>query len=104
MDLYRGMHAARCCAADEQRNIEALPLHLGGDVAHFVERRRDQARQSDDIGLLLDRGFEDFLHRHHDAKIDHVVVVALEHDADDVLADIVDVALDGGEHDLAIRR
>ena len=41
------------------------------------------------------RGFENFRCRHHDAEIDHLVIVALEHDADDVLADVVDVALDG---------
>ena len=34
-------------------------------------------------------------------EVDHLVIVALEHDADDVLADVVDVALHGGEHDLA---
>ena len=39
--------------------------------------------------------------RHHDAEVDHLVVVAAEHDADDVLADVVDVALDGGQHDRA---
>ena len=33
--------------------------------------------------------------RHH-PEVDHAVVVAAEHDADDVLADVVDVALDGG--------
>ncbi|MGY3107855.1 hypothetical protein ACVWW7_004482 [Bradyrhizobium sp. LM6.9] len=39
--------------------------------------------------------------RHHHAEVDDLVIVALEHDADDVLADVVDVALDGREHDLA---
>ena len=33
-----------------------------------------------------------------------LVVVAAEHDADDVLADVVDVALHGRHHDLALRR
>ena len=37
---------------------------------------------------------EDLLRRHHDAEVDDVEVVALEHDADDVLADVVHVALD----------
>ena len=45
------------------------------------------------------RGVEDLLRRHHDAEIDDLVIVALEHDADDVLADVVHVALDGGEQD-----
>ena len=48
------------------------------------------------------RGLQDFRRRHHDAEIDHLVVVALEHDADDVLADIVHVAFHRRHHDLAV--
>ena len=40
--------------------------------------------------------------RHHHAEIDDLVVVAAEHDADDVLADVMDVALDGGQQDPAL--
>ena len=101
MDLHRGVHAARGRAADQQRQVEALALHLGRDVAHLVERGRDQAGQPDDVGLLGPRGLEDLRRRHHDAEVDHLVVVALEHDADDVLADVVHVALHGRHHDLA---
>ena len=39
--------------------------------------------------------------RHHHAQIDDPVAVAGEHDADDVLADVVDVALDRGHDDRA---
>ena len=42
--------------------------------------------------------------RHHHAEVDDLEVVALEHDADDVLADVVHVALDGGQQDLARAR
>ena len=49
-----------------------------------------------------ERGFEDLRRRHHDAEIDDLVVVALEHDADDVLADVVHVALHRRHHDLAV--
>jgi hypothetical protein len=41
-----------------------------------------------------------FVAGHHDAEVDDLVVVAAEHHADDVLADVVDVALDGGERTL----
>ena len=40
---------------------------------------------------------------HHDPEVDHLVVVAAQHDPHDVLADVVDVALDGGHHDRAGR-
>ena len=50
---------------------------------------------------MLDGGVEDAVGGNHDAEVDHLVVVTLEHDADDVLADIVHVALDGGHQDFA---
>ena len=49
----------------------------------------------------LARRLEDPRPGHHHAEVDDLVVVAAEHDADDVLADVVDVALDGGHHDRA---
>ena len=39
---------------------------------------------------------------HHHAQIVDLEVVALQYDADDVLADVVNVALDGGHNDLAV--
>ena len=46
---------------------------------------------------------QDLLAGHHHAQVDDLVVVAGEHHADDVLADVVDVALDRGHQDLAAR-
>src|SRR6185369_3677838 len=60
--------------------------------------------QSDDVDFSLARRVEDLLHRHHDAQVDDVIIVTLKHDADDVLADVVHVALHCGEQDLAGRR
>jgi hypothetical protein len=71
-----------------------------GDVDHLVQRRRDQAGQADHVDVLA-RRFEDLVGRHHHAQVDDLVVVALQHDADDVLADVVHVALDRGHQDLA---
>ncbi len=39
---------------------------------------------------------------HHHAHVDNLKVVALQHHGDDVFADVVHVALDGGDHDLAL--
>ena len=76
-------------------SVEALPLHLAGDVHHFVEARRDQAAEADHVDPFLDGRFQNLFAGDHHAQVDHLVVVAAEHDADDVLADVVDVALDG---------
>ena len=100
-DLDGGVDAAGRRAADEQRHVETLALHLGGDMHHLVERRRDQAGKADDVDFPLARRLQDPRRRHHDAEVDDLVVVAVEHDADNVLADVVDVALDGRDQDLA---
>ena len=95
------MDAAGGGAADQQRHLHALPFQLAGEEAHLVERGRDQAGEADDVGAFGLRGLDDLGGRHHDAEVDHLEIVTLQHDADDVLADVVDVALDGREHDLA---
>ena len=101
MDLHRGMDAARRRAADEERDVEALALHLGRDMDHLVERGRDEAGKADRVRLPFARDREDLRGRRHHAEIDDLVIVAGEHDADDVLADVVHVALDGRHHDRA---
>ncbi len=50
----------------------------------------------------MSRRLEDAGRRHHHAEIDHVVVVALQDHAHDVLADVVHVTLHGGEQNLSL--
>ena len=102
-DPDRGVLPRGGRAADQQRQRHAAPLHLLGHADHLVQRRRDQPGQPDGAGALGDRRVQDRRGRDHDAEVDDLVVVAAEHDADDVLADVVHVALDRGEHDLALR-
>ena len=86
----------------EQGYVEFLPVHFAGDGDHLVEGRGNEAAESDDIGVVFAGGVEDVLEGGHDAEVHDLVVVASEHDSDDVLADVVDVALDGGDDDLAV--
>ena len=102
-DLDRGMHPRSGRPADQQRNLAhaepLIALHLSGDIGHLFQRRRDQTRQADHVGAFDLGTREDLVARDHHAHVDHIEVVALEHDRDDVLADVVDVALDGRDHD-----
>ena len=54
-------------------------------------------------GLCSLVGLDQLLRRHLDAEVDHLVAVVAEDDLDQVLADVVDVALHRGEDDLAAR-
>ncbi len=103
LDLDRRMRGRCRRAADKERQIVVETLHLAGDVHHLVERRCDEPGQADHCSTLALRGLEDLLAGHHDAEVDDLEVIALEHDANDVLADVVHVAFDRREHDLAVR-
>ena len=93
-----------CRAADQQRHGETFAFHFLRDVHHFVERRRDEPAQADQMRACFARGFQNLVAGHHHAEVDHFVVVAAQHDADDVFADVVDVALHGGHDDAALAR
>ena len=90
-------------ASDEEREVEPTALHLLRHADHLVERRRDEPGEADDVAVLLRRDVEDAVRGNHHAEVDHLVAVAAEDDADDVLADVVHVALHG-RHDDARRR
>ena len=89
------MSAAGGRATDQQRRGDAAPIHLAGDVNHLVEARRNQSRQPDNVRANLERRVQNPLRTDHHAEIRDLVAVAAQHDADDVLADVMHVALDG---------
>ena len=104
LDLHRGVHLAGGSAADHQGNIEILALHFLGEPMHLVEGGRNEARQPDDVDIVLFSRSKDGLGGHHHAQIDDLEVVALQHHADDILADVVHIALHRGHKNLALGR
>jgi hypothetical protein len=89
-------------AADEQRKIESLALHLGRHMHHLVERRGDQTGQPDNVDSVGAGLGEDLLAGDHDPQVDHLVAVAGQNDADDVFADVVDIAFHRGHENFAL--
>ena len=75
-------------------------VHVGLEHRH---RRGEERREADDVGLVLLDRLDELLRRHLHAEVDHLEAGALEHDVDEVLADVVDVALDGAHQELADR-
>ncbi len=68
------------------------------DVAHVGHGGGEQGAAGDDGGALGD-AFVELGDVAVDAEVDDVVAGALEHDGDEVLADVVEVALDGADGD-----
>ena len=98
-DLHRGVYSAGGRAADQERHGETLTLHFLRHVRHLIERRRDEPAQADHVGADFARRFQNFVARHHHAQVDDFIIVAAQHHADDILADVVDVAFHRGHHD-----
>ena len=88
--------------ANQQRNGKALAFHLFRHVNHLVQRRGNQPGEANQVGIHFAGGFEDFIRRHHHAKIDNFVVIALQHHANDIFTDVVDVAFHGRNDHLAV--
>ena len=82
------------------RSISAATKHISSSEGVMRPLRPD------DVDLVLARRATSRIRLaagDHHAEVDDVVVVAGEHDADDVLADVVDVALHGRHQDLSGR-
>ena len=61
-----------------------------------------QPAHAEGVGPVLLGGGDHLGDAHLDAEVDHLVAVVGEDDVDQVLADVVDVALDRGQHDRAL--
>ena len=96
-DLDRRVDLGGGCPADQQGNLKTLPPHFFRDVRHLLQRRSDQPGEPDQVDLFAPGGLQNPGARHHDTEVEHLVVVTLENHADDVLADVVHIALDRGE-------
>ena len=67
-DPERGVSGRSGRSADQQRQVEPLALHPGGEALHFGERRRDEPREADQPRPGVAGGFQDPLRRHHQRR------------------------------------
>ncbi len=95
-DFHGGVGGTGRRPADQQGQVHLLPLHLRGHRHHFIQRRGDQPAQTDHIHPVRFGLSQNFLARHHHAKIDDFVAVAGQHHAHDVFSNVVDIPLDRG--------
>ncbi len=71
-------------------------------MRHLLQRWRDEAREAYHVRFLAPRSLQDRLCRDHHTEVHDIEVIALEHDGDDVFADVVHVAFHGSEHDATL--
>ncbi|MPM61346.1 hypothetical protein SDC9_108204 [bioreactor metagenome] len=96
--FQRRMQLRRGGAADEQRHTKAGLFHFGGNNGHLFKRRRDQPAQSHNIGLFADNGLYNFFRRDHHSQIHNFVIVARQHDGNDIFSNVMHIAFHGCQH------
>ena len=97
-DAQAGKAVGQGGAAHQHRHADALLPEIAHRFHHHLRRFHQQARQADDVGLMLPRRCDEFLGRHLDAQIDDPVAVVGKDDFHQILADVVHIALDGRQH------
>ena len=70
---------------------------------HLVERRSNQAAEPDDIRVFRPGAFKNLFAWDHHAHVDDFIVITGENDSNNILANIVNVAFDGREHNFSLR-
>ena len=82
---------------------DAADVHLLEVLAHDDRRLHEQPRHADRVDAVLLRSREDLVDGLLDAEVHDLVPVVAQDDVDEVLADVVHVALHGRDEHLALR-
>ena len=93
---------SQCSTTEDHRHIDARFIEGSQVVLHEGGGFHQQATHGDAIGVVLALGLDDRFHRLLDAEVDHLVAIVGEDDVDQVLADVVNVALDRGDQELRL--
>ena len=94
-NFHGGMRGRGRGTTDDYRNALTGGLHSLCDRTHFFERRRDKTGEAQDICFVFNCSLDDDIFRNHHAEVHHVIAVTGHNHGDNVLADIMHVALDG---------
>ena len=79
-------------------------MQLLDGLGHAGQRGGHQRRKAHQLCPGAAHGLHNLFRRHIAAQVRHVIAVIFQNDLHDVLADVVNVALDRGHHDLAAAR
>ena len=85
-------------AAHHEGDGKFVFFQLIGNDPHFLQGRRDQAAERDDIRLFFQRGLNDRFRRDHHAQIDNLKIIALQDHTHNIFADVMHIPFDGCQH------
>jgi len=98
------IRASQCRTPEQHRPAlrDTTRGHLDQVLLHDDRTLHQESGHADRVRAVLLGGVEDRVDRLLDADVHHLVAVVRQDDVDQVLADVVHIALHGGEHDPAL--
>ncbi|MBV6467367.1 MAG: hypothetical protein PGMFKBFP_02721 [Anaerolineales bacterium] len=89
-------------ATNEDGDVVSTPMEFVDDKRHLLGGGHEQRGQANCGGVRFDGFGDDRLRRDLLAEVDHVIAVVGENRLDEVLADVMHVAVDRCNHNLAL--
>ena len=96
--------AGQGCAPADHRKLQALPLQILDHIFHFQRGLHQQPAQSDGIGFVLHRRFDDRIRRLLDPEVHYSVAIVGQNDVHQIFANIMNITLHRGYHDSSFLR
>ena len=97
-ELYGSVQCGRGRPSYEKGSVKPSARHFPAEFFHLEKGRGYKSAYGDYVGLFPFRRLENGLAVHHDTQVNDVESVAGQHDAGDVLAYVVYIALDCGKY------
>ena len=92
------MHCRSGGTSYNDGHSQPFALEELAQLFHLLQRWGDESAEAHQTGLSLKCLFQDGFVGHHHAQINHIETVTAQHDAYDILADVVYIAIGGGQH------
>ncbi len=102
-DFVHGKPLRKRRAAHQHRHADPGFFEITRGQHHLLRALHQQTRQADSVRLMFPEGLNELLGSNLNPEVDYVISVVTQDDLDQVLADVMHVALHGGENDLAAR-
>ena len=100
--LYIGASQSGTAKKNRETRGDTARIHLKKVFLHDDRALHEQPAHADEISVVLLGRVDDGVHRLLDTDVDDVVAIVGQDDVDQVLADVVNIALDRGEHHRAL--
>src|SRR6056297_357607 len=87
------MHSRSCSTSNQKRCFKSTVFHLFSNVNHLIERWSNESAEANYVYIVFFGCGQNFISRIHHTQINNLIVIAAQYNRDNILSDVVNVAL-----------